>query len=51
MIAAELHGVEAKIEVKIEILTAEDVGVDDGALEAVTFAILAYQMLRGGTIP
>ena len=53
MIAAELHGVEAKIEVKIEELTAEDVGVDGGALEAVAFAILAYQMLRGlpGNIP
>ena len=49
MIAAELIGAEVRIEVK----TAEDVGVDGGALEAVAFAILAYQMLRGlpGNIP
>ena len=34
-------------------MTAEQVGVDGGALEAVAFAILAYQMLRGlpGNIP
>ncbi len=45
MIAAELAGVE--------VVTAEHVGVDGGALEALAFAILAYQMLRGlpGNIP
>jgi anhydro-N-acetylmuramic acid kinase len=45
MIAAELAG--------IAVMTAEQVGVDGGALEAVAFAILAYQMLRGlpGNIP
>ena len=45
MIAAELPG--------IEVTSAEAVGVDGGALEAVAFAILAYQMLRGlpGNIP
>jgi anhydro-N-acetylmuramic acid kinase len=37
----------------IEVITAADVGVDGGALEAVAFAILGYQMLRGrqGNIP
>jgi anhydro-N-acetylmuramic acid kinase len=45
MIAAELAGVE--------LVTAEDAGVDGGALEAVAFAILAHQMLRGlpGNVP
>ncbi len=45
MIAAELPG--------IEVMTAERLGVDGDALEAVAFAILAYQMLRGlpGNIP
>ncbi len=45
MIAAELPDVE--------VVTAEHVGVDGGALEAVAFAILAYQMQRGlpGDIP
>ena len=45
MIAAELPDVE--------VLNAEDVGVDGDALEAVAFAILGYQMLRGrpGNIP
>ncbi|HVA41400.1 MAG TPA: anhydro-N-acetylmuramic acid kinase, partial [Candidatus Binataceae bacterium] len=49
----ELAGAAAKIEVNIEVMTAEDVGVDGGALEAVAFAILAHQMLRGlpGNIP
>ncbi len=49
MIAAELSGGE----VTVEVITAEDVGVDGGALEAVAFLILAYQMLRGlpGNIP
>ncbi len=34
-------------------ITAADVGVDGDALEAVAFAILGYQMLRGrqGNIP
>jgi anhydro-N-acetylmuramic acid kinase len=36
---AELPGVET--------ITAKDVGVDGNALEAVAFAILGYQMLRG----
>ncbi|MGH7924969.1 MAG: anhydro-N-acetylmuramic acid kinase [Candidatus Binatus sp.] len=37
----------------VEVITADDVGVDGGALEAVAFAILGYQMLRGrqGNIP
>ena len=37
----------------IEVITAKDVGVDGDALEAVAFAILGYQMLRGrqGNIP
>ena len=45
MIAAELPDVE--------VITAEEVGVDGDALEAVAFAILGYQMLRGrqGNIP
>jgi anhydro-N-acetylmuramic acid kinase len=45
MIAAELPD--------IEVIAAEDVGVDGGALEAVAFAILAYRMLRGlpGNVP
>jgi anhydro-N-acetylmuramic acid kinase len=45
MLAAALPG--------IELTTAERVGVDGDALEAVAFAILAYQMLRGlpGNIP
>jgi anhydro-N-acetylmuramic acid kinase len=45
MIAAELPG--------IEVMTSAQVGVDCGALEAIAFAILAYQMLRGlpGNIP
>ena len=45
MIAAELP--------EIEVMSAERAGVDGGALEAVAFAILAYQMLRGlpGNIP
>ncbi len=45
MIAAELPN--------LEVLTAADVGVDGNALEAVAFAILGYQMLRGrqGNIP
>jgi len=45
MIAAELADVE--------VITAKDVGVDGDALEAVAFAILGYQMLRGhqGNIP
>jgi anhydro-N-acetylmuramic acid kinase len=45
MIAAELPG--------IEVMTSGQVGVDGGALEAIAFAILAYQMLRGlpGNIP
>ncbi len=45
MIAAELPDVE--------VITAEKVGVDGDALEAVAFAILGYQMLRGrqGNIP
>ena len=45
MIAAELPD--------IEVITAANVGVDGDALEAVAFAILGYQMLRGrqGNIP
>ncbi len=45
MIAAELPDVE--------VITADEVGVDGDALEAVAFAILGYQMLRGhqGNIP
>ncbi len=45
MIAAELPAVQ--------VITAADAGVDGDALEAVAFAILAYQMLRGrpGNIP
>jgi anhydro-N-acetylmuramic acid kinase len=45
MIAAELP--------EVEVITAADVGVDGDALEAVAFAILGYQMLRGrpGNIP
>ncbi|HXM89051.1 MAG TPA: anhydro-N-acetylmuramic acid kinase, partial [Candidatus Acidoferrum sp.] len=39
MIAADLP--------EVEVLTAADVGVDGDALEAVAFAILGYQMLRG----
>jgi len=47
MIAAELSGTD------VEVTTAEQVGVDGDALEAVAFAILAFQMLRGlpGNIP
>jgi anhydro-N-acetylmuramic acid kinase len=38
---------------EVEVLTAKAVGVDGDALEAVAFAILGYQMLRGrqGNIP
>lgn len=45
MIAAELPG--------LEVITAERAGVNGDALEAVAFAILGYQMLRGmpGNIP
>jgi anhydro-N-acetylmuramic acid kinase len=45
MIAAELP--------KLEVITAADVGVDGDALEAVAFAVLGCQMLRGrqGNIP
>ncbi len=45
MIAADLP--------EVEMLTAADVGVDGDALEAIAFAILGYQMLRGrqGNIP
>ncbi|HLX06105.1 MAG TPA: anhydro-N-acetylmuramic acid kinase, partial [Candidatus Binatus sp.] len=45
MLATELPG--------IEVTTGEKVGVDGDALEAVAFAILGYQMLRGqqGNIP
>ena len=45
MLAAELPDVE--------VLTADMVGVDGDSLEAVAFAILGYQMLRGrpGNIP
>jgi len=45
MIAAELPN--------LEVIAAADVGVDGGAVEAVAFAILGYQMLRGrqGNIP
>jgi len=37
----------------LEVITAADVGVDGNALEAVAFAVLGYQMLRGrqGNIP
>jgi anhydro-N-acetylmuramic acid kinase len=45
MLAAELP--------EIQVMTAEQVGVDGDALEAVAFAILGYRMLRGepGNIP
>jgi anhydro-N-acetylmuramic acid kinase len=45
MIAAELP--------EVEVITAAKVGVDGDAVEAVAFAILGYQMLRGrqGNIP
>ena len=45
MIAADLP--------EVEVITAAKVGVDGDALEAVAFAILGYQMLRGrqGNIP
>jgi len=45
MIAADLPNVE--------VMTAADIGLDGDALEAVAFAILGYQMLRGrqGNIP
>jgi anhydro-N-acetylmuramic acid kinase len=45
LIAAELAG--------MEVITSEQAGVDGDALEAVAFAILGYQMLRGmpGNIP
>jgi anhydro-N-acetylmuramic acid kinase len=45
VIAAELP--------EVEVITAADVGIDGNALEAVAFAILGYQMLRGrqGNIP
>jgi anhydro-N-acetylmuramic acid kinase len=45
MLAAELPS--------IEVITSAEVGVDGDALEAVAFAILGYQMLRGrpGNIP
>ncbi|HWJ40422.1 MAG TPA: anhydro-N-acetylmuramic acid kinase, partial [Candidatus Limnocylindrales bacterium] len=45
MIASELPDVE--------VITAASVNVDGDALEAVAFAILGYQMLRGrqGNIP
>jgi anhydro-N-acetylmuramic acid kinase len=45
MLAAELPNVE--------VITSAEVGVDGDALEAVAFAILGYQMLRGrpGNIP
>jgi anhydro-N-acetylmuramic acid kinase len=38
---------------QVEVITAADLGVDGDALEAVAFAILGYQMLRGrqGNIP
>jgi anhydro-N-acetylmuramic acid kinase len=37
----------------VEVVTAADIGVDGDAVEAVAFAILGYQMLRGrqGNIP
>ncbi|HSR57646.1 MAG TPA: anhydro-N-acetylmuramic acid kinase, partial [Candidatus Binataceae bacterium] len=37
----------------VAVLTAEQIGVDGDALEAVAFAILGYQMLRRrqGNIP
>src|SRR5208337_4517601 len=37
----------------VEVMTAADIGLDGDALEAVAFAILGYQMLRGrqGNIP
>lgn len=45
MIAAELPGVE--------VITAEDAGVNGEALESIAFAILGYEMLHGrqGNIP
>ncbi len=45
MIAAELP--------ELEVLTAAGAAVDGDALEAVAFAILGYQMLRGkpGNLP
>ncbi|MDO8432671.1 MAG: anhydro-N-acetylmuramic acid kinase [Candidatus Binatus sp.] len=45
MLAAELP--------EVEVLTADKVGVDGDSLEAVAFAILGYQMLRGrqGNLP
>ncbi|MGA7873791.1 MAG: anhydro-N-acetylmuramic acid kinase, partial [Candidatus Binatus sp.] len=45
MLAAELP--------EVEVITAAELGVDGDALEAVAFAILGYQMLRGrqGNIP
>jgi anhydro-N-acetylmuramic acid kinase len=45
MIARELDGVE--------VTTASQIGIDGDALEAVAFAILAYQMIRGepGNVP
>ncbi|MGH7948994.1 MAG: anhydro-N-acetylmuramic acid kinase, partial [Candidatus Binataceae bacterium] len=45
MIARELPDVRVRV--------ARDVGVDGDSLEAVSFAILAYQMLRGrqGNLP
>ena len=45
MLAAELSG--------IQVTTATELGVDGDAVEAVAFAILGYQMLRGlpGNIP
>ena len=63
LLAAELTGIAAgdavatgkgEIELpNIDVITAADVGVDGEALEAVAFAILGYQMLRGmpGNIP
>lgn len=38
---------------EVHLLTAEELGIDGDALEAVAFAILAYRMLRGqqGNIP
>jgi len=37
----------------IEVMTADQIGIDGDALEAVAFAILGYQMLRGrpGNVP
>jgi len=45
MLTADLPG--------IDVITAADAGADGDALEAVAFAILGYQMLRGmpGNIP